>query len=125
VVLAHAVLGCCWHHVHACGEAHDHLALAGWEHHWAGDDHPSAGCADCSHRGHGRDDCRGVKCSFVVGAKEKPGARLAVSSFSSAPTAPAADGLAGDARREEHLFFGAGSGLLPVRLHLLHQVLLI
>jgi len=124
VLLAHAVLGCCWHHAHACGEAHDHLALAGWEHHWDVGKHPSAGGPDCSHHGHGRDDCRGVKCCFVVPAKEKAGIAPPVSRASAALTFAAADRVSVGSRFEEHLF-AAGSQHLPVRLHLLHQVLLI
>lgn len=124
VLLAHAMLGCCWHHAHACGETHDHLAMSGWQHPSKGNDHHPAGGPDRAHHGHGRDDCHGAKCSFVISAKDGADSSLFASCLFCVLTLPPADRVSVGGVLEPQ-FPAAGSLLLPVRLHLLHQVLLI
>ena len=124
LLLAHTVVGCCWHHVHACGHEHGPLALVGFQH--GSDQHYgcTGGASEQSRDTHsGGDDCRGSKCNFVV-AKDSavrvsgPACELAV-----------LPGLADDCDSACGLLhpalFRTGGLLLPVRLHLANQVLLI
>jgi hypothetical protein len=129
-VVAHAVLGCCWHHVHACGHAHGAWAFVGSQHGDRHDEH-AAGASDSSGTRHsGREECRGSKCHFLP-AKDKlvvaNEVGLRVPDLTTQPVA--LPGLA--------LESAAASGVLrpdlvrggvpwpAVRLHLAHQVLLI
>jgi hypothetical protein len=130
-LLAHTLLGCCWHHVHACGHEHGVFALIGWEHdgdlrhgHAVGASKPSGD------RHPDRDECRGSKCNFVAAKDE-----FVVTKNLTARSPAAAWQLAGlpclavDRARVGGLLHPAlvraGVLLLPVRLHLANQVLLI
>lgn len=124
ILLAHALLGCCWHHAHACGHAHSAVAwiVAGCE---AEGPHEHSGDApDRPGQGPGRDACRGAKCDFVRPATENllPLAAAPCRPASAAIVASERSALIGDAAQHP---CAAGDLLLPVRLHLVHQVLLI
>ncbi len=125
ILLAHALLGCCWHHAHACGHAHSPVAwvVAGCE---AEGPHEHSGHAPDrpGHKGPGQDGCRGAKCDFVRPATENllPWAAAPCRPTSAAIVASDRSEAAGDA--PQHLC-AAGDLLWPVRLHLAHQVLLI
>lgn len=66
MLFAHAVLGCCTHHVHACGQPHGVLAVADAAHHGseACDSHPSHGNGGSGLPSHEQDDCEGLPCDF-------------------------------------------------------------
>ena len=122
MLAAHALLGCCWHHAHACGQTHDPLALAGWQHNAEAHGDGATGCSDRS--SHERDDCRAPRCDFVVSARVNPPALSPAPSLSAVPTVPGAD-QASLGNSLEQPFGTAGVRLPPVRLHLANQVLLI
>ncbi len=81
-VLVHSVLGCCWHHEHACDFGHDHeLAVAvhshdsedhdHHRHHQDGDDEPAP---EDDHSGH--DGCEDGSCNVVFGPRVDVKAQL-------------------------------------------------
>ena len=127
-LLAHVLLGCCWHHGHHC--SHQLAAAAEVEVSHA------CGCAESGHEGthsqepvggcgHGDDGCQGARCMFVSAA---PGAAAA------APLVQHRDAVllgltAVDISPARSLLCGAPSLAAgccrPLRIHLLHQVLLI
>lgn len=128
---AHTVLGCCWHHVHACGHEHDPLGLAGWQH--GGDlrhGHSAGVSAPSGDRHPDRDECRGSKCDFLAAKDES----VVTKNLTARPPSAACQ-LAGlpclavDRSPAGGLLHPAlvraGVLLLPVRLHLANQVLLI
>ena len=124
VLLTHALLGCCWHHAHACGDANDRLAVAGWQHQCDAEEDASAGSPDRLHHRHDRDDCRGTRCSFLATAKSSAGIAPPGCHVSVAFALPASNPTVSAGPGEDRLSL-VGLSLLPVRLHLLHQVLLI
>lgn len=128
-LLAHSVLGCCWHHAHACddmgcphatedlGGGHCHTDLS------QADGHGDQDACVLGHSGH--DDCRGARCVFVSVQRMAPiswlgqplgQAWLADSAIAVAGTMVRCSGRHGP---------DASDGLLPLRIHLLYQVLLI
>jgi len=126
-LLAHVLLGCCWHHGHQCSHqlaaaaevevAHDRCCAQPQE-----STHSQAPVGDC---GHGDDGCQGARCVFMSAA---PGAAAAVPALqhrdallvgpAAADTSAAGSLLCGEAS------LAAGCSC-PLRIHLLHQVLLI
>ena len=124
MLVAHAVLGCCSHHVHACGQTHDQISRTGGNR-----------CADAAHE-HStdkserssdphqrRDDCQGSKCDFGRLADEQVTKSYPVfSPLMALPVFEANQALVGG-RLEEYLC--AIGVLQPIRLHLVNQVLLI
>ncbi|MBA4016288.1 MAG: hypothetical protein C0483_03785 [Pirellula sp.] len=150
----HMLLGCCRHHAHAtasscCGAtscdthgdtaeleaaAHDHHG--GCPHH--GDDHAAAELAehqDADHQGVEHQDCEhkkpdsrhescGAKCSFVSVNRvsvELDVAVVALGAFAAASVVTPENGFV--VRRLDG--WGASDAPPPLRLHLLHQLLLI
>lgn len=126
MLLAHAVLGCCSHHVHACGEAHEPVGfhadgtqdLAICHSHTA----PDSGQSGTEHQQ--RDDCQGSKCDFGRPVNEQvikfyPVLDQWVVLPTSSLQIPAVGG-----HREQDLC-PSDVLLQPIRLHLLNQVLLI
>ena len=122
----HALWGCCWHHAHACTVAttsHEALNAALRDH---------AASASCSHCPVGdpcdgsdhRHECQGDRCVFVrVEATQIP--RLAFLNFAAdfgqlSPQRAVANGGDGLWVRDE-----GDPAAAPLRLHLLHRVLLI
>lgn len=125
VVFVHAVLGCCSHHSHACGEMHDSLAPIVGDH-----------CADVRHSStdgsearsaddhQGRDDCKGSRCEMVRRGYDRP---IELSPFVyqfSGPALHLADQVSNNPFFAQNLCTN-GILLMPVRLHLMNQVLLI
>jgi hypothetical protein len=123
-LLAHALLGCCWHHEHACithgTAAHDAAAHESVAHADGSCDHhncPGDQRAPC--------DCRlecGAVCVFV---------QLQKTIVDGSPTASdvvAIDPALRDNRSETRLSWELATSAghsPPLRLHLLHQILLI
>lgn len=123
LLLAHAGLGCCAHHEHACGQTHGHLALIG-EHVCADSihEHPAVTHGQSGHPHEGPDDCQGSKCVLGRPQDEQVGKSAIFVADLTGPSSEAAQGtLEGRLERAP----GANDVWLPVRLHLVHQVLLI
>lgn len=118
----HLLVGCCAHHAHAC-EAATHS-----------DQEYPATPGDCSgdrdspsdHGQHGKQDCQGSICSFVLPSQSTDGSvscgRPLLHGFY-LPPLDALPSQAGSSRRQ--CFSPPDHFLLPVRLHLAKQVLLI
>jgi hypothetical protein len=115
VFAVHLVVGCCWHHAHAC-ENNDDVQPA----HGQCANNPDSGTDLANHGPH---DCQRGKCSFVFSTSP-------VSNSFAQPFHTSVTLLLDD----QHPLFGAGSGqhffttgwlLPPVRLHLANQVMLI
>jgi len=120
------MVGCCSHHSHGCegdlsGPIDDLATHGGHCSHATRDgEHSNSGC-DHSH--HGTSDCQGATCSFLSSS------RTVADSFAPTVEAPLA-ALLNDqpslARfSPEQCPLSSGRLLLPVRLHLVDQVLLI
>jgi hypothetical protein len=119
----HTVLGCCWHHAHACTDecdkacavespaAHVDWHGSGW----------NTGSGDQHH--HGQHECQGMRCVFVnMGSRTAP-------SLSLQPHLAAACCLP-HRKLPIHVvaggpYFSPDELLPPLRLHLAHQVLLL
>jgi hypothetical protein len=118
----HTVLGCCWHHEHRCTEA---CSLAGTAesshrcdaHHSFGDG-PTV--SSPGHEHHGPHACQGDKCNFVEQTRQRPS-----DSFSQTVGVPADHCGADVASAGWGPFFDCDPALPPLRLHLIHHVLLI
>jgi hypothetical protein len=125
MLFAHAALGCCAHHVHACGEPHGSVALVEGTHHCSDScGEPSAGSSEqTGHEHQGQDDCQGNTCNFGRPANERE-AKSGDVVCQPVTLGPFEDvtGLVGG-QLEHNL--GKSGVLPPVRLHLVHQVLLI
>ena len=124
ILFAHAVLGCCSHHVHACGQTHDQMAWMGAKHCAdATHEHPTGDSDRSSHEHQGNDDCQGSKCDLGRPANEPVIKSYPAFSQPMALPLSEADQAAAGGRLEGDL---CGTGILrPVRLHLVNQVLLI
>jgi hypothetical protein len=116
VVLAvHLMVGCCWHHAHACESKGDTQSTHGQ----CPDSHDSG----ADHSQHGPQDCRGSQCSFVASSNlnshslSQPSQTFVLVSLADQPS------LVGMGS-EQH-FFATGRFPLSVRLYLVNQVLLI
>jgi hypothetical protein len=125
MLFAHAVLGCCSHHVHACGESHGSVAFVDGKQHCPDTcgDHSAGNSGQTSHKHQGQDDCQGSTCDFGRPANEREAKSChvfcqPVALLSSKVMPALAGGLLAHDRRT--------TGILPpVCLHLVHQVLLI
>ncbi len=137
VLLVHMVIGCCWHHTHSCGEACPEATSVSEEScrgHLHQGDRPADGCSlPAEQRGHlshrsphsGQHACEGTICVFLP-----PNCRLQFSppdwkggwESASAP-------LALDLPQAKRFFLQTHTeppaARLPLRAHLLNQVLLI
>lgn len=118
---AHILMGCCAHHGHACEATAQ--AVSECEDSASHEACPEGHGSDSGHHHHGPRDCQGGQCSFVLPSH---GAGLSLSQLSPAFVVPlvVADVSVVDAAAEQRLFI-ANRLLLPVRLHLVNQVLLI
>lgn len=120
LLAAHMLLGCCWHHAHACSAACDAATESCThqdEHGHTDGDHEHGNLP--SH--HPTDSCSGERCAFVASPKTTTsGARLATFAAELGPLVncelPAAD-------RQSSWLHGGVAHLQPSRLHLLYQVL--
>jgi hypothetical protein len=124
VFMVHLMVGCCAHHAHACqGDGHGpHGAGAAPMDACAG----TSGCM-ISHVHHGAHGCQGASCSFIHSPN---GFHLGKPSFQFNPIAvvPLTEGESSlfDVSLTPRVFFDPAARFLPpVRLHLLHQMLLI
>lgn len=138
VLCMHALLGCCWHHAHACTLSHaspvapavkESVEAAHREHAHAtcSHDHPLSGPISNGAPGEDSDhrhECQGDRCVFVriEATRIPPLASLcAAPEFGQLPCQQAVVGNSDGS-------WAAADGSLaaaPVRLHLLHEVLLI
>lgn len=111
--ITHLLAGCCAHHAHACEDPVSSATCARSD--------SSGGQADHIH--HGTHNCRVGNCFFVLPARlPDNSARQPVQAFSSASHDEfcSSSSLSSDRR-----FLPTGRLSLPVRLHLVNQVLLI
>ncbi len=115
----HIVVGCCGHHAHAYEDQHQSAPVQ----ETVCPDANSDGQTDDSDH-HGPGDCKGARCSFVL-STSPVGGQLNVQ------YAPLPDTLSLDSGSSllnscsERSLFMVGRLLMPVRLHLANQVLLI
>jgi hypothetical protein len=130
---AHSVLGCCWHHVHACTSCNSHVADIASE-----SPSPEHGCH--AHRCHAQhdegatseqapiDDCKLTcdgACRFLPGGYriqlDPPVASALVAPWTTTVLLGVSDGGAMDGRALPD----PAAAELHVRIHLAHQLLLI
>jgi hypothetical protein len=115
-LVVHLTAGCCAHHAHACEgtlrSPHGHTTYDG----------PCLS-SDSDHLHHGTNDCEGERCSFVSPSRAVSDS-LAFS-FQTFFTPLLDDQLSPVGFGCEEMPFASGRLLLPVRLHLANQVLLI
>jgi hypothetical protein len=121
----HTVLGCCWHHGHACGSEYEsavacHAATAHADH---DADHCGSTDSNSGHQHHGPHTCQGGKCVFLRTAKSGADTLLDVNlpSFVCVQSSDASLETSAAPRP----FFSSDALLPPLRLHLAHQVLLL
>jgi hypothetical protein len=127
-LLAHSLLGCCWHHAHACEDNERHEVshdFSGGHCHangWATDCHGDQGLCRANHAEH--NNCQGTRCVFVgvlrvvvswplqtLGQASAAGvAHVVAPCRTRSMSGPAPD---------------AAAASLPLRIHLLYQILLI
>lgn len=117
-LVVHLTVGCCAHHAHAC-EGKGRLSPVRSD---AAPDgqRPESG-SDHSH--HGANDCRGSKCSSVSDGRSVGDSFVPRFQASFAVVLDAPPSLVGF--NHEQCTLSSGRLLLPVRLHLADQVLLI
>ena len=125
VLFAHAVLGCCAHHEHACGESHGAVGFVDGDHPCsdACGDHSAGGSEQTSHKHQGQDDCQGSTCDFGRPGNEWDAQSRHVFCQSAAVLPSEVLPVLTGVQLEHDL--GAAGVLPPVRLHLVYQVLLI
>ncbi|OHB79692.1 MAG: hypothetical protein A2W31_13365 [Planctomycetes bacterium RBG_16_64_10] len=125
MLFAHAVLGCCSHHIHSCGESHGSIALGAGKSHCSDvcGDHSAGNFGPTGHEQQGRDDCQGSRCDFGRPANEREAkaGHVLCQSMAVLLSDPMPALVGGQPEHERRR-----TGVLPpVRLHLVHQVLLI
>lgn len=118
VLLAHALLGCCWHHAHACVMESEEPSVCAAHR----DDSHGAPDGSDEHDGH-QHECGGGTCVFVR-IENSPIGQLLTSwaidlAFSTSPSQFTGESVHWAVSADPQEFAG------PVRLHLLHQLLLI
>lgn len=117
----HTVLGCCWHHAHACSPECERSASVEESHE---EGHGAAGCesghSDCEQH-HGTHVCQKGTCVFVGPAKVRvsPTTDWSVSAWAFVATGESS--LPASSRPG----YGDDSERPSLRLHLAHQVLLL
>jgi len=118
LLVAHFTVGCCAHHAHACDGMDRPLPAQGAA-------TPDGQCpgSGVDHAHHGPHDCQGGKCSVVSPNRTVRDGFVPPFQTFSAPLLDDLPALVGNAA--EQRFFPTGRLLLPVRLHLANQVLLI
>jgi hypothetical protein len=130
LLATHTVLGCCWHHAHACTPDCDNVLLTFRVRNVQPLDCGDAHCADAHHDGcstshehHGRHTCQGSTCVFVGTTKAGP-TNSTFRAVLPIVASVALDSPTSDAPLPWPL--PAIEALLPpLRLHLLHHVLLL
>jgi hypothetical protein len=114
----HLTVGCCWHHAHGC---EGNSSLSSTHSDAPHDDQCPESSGD--HSQHGTEDCQGAKCSFVSPNRTINDSLVQPLPAFSAELLDDQLPLVGIGR-EQHVL-SSGRLLLPVRLHLANQVLLI
>ena len=122
----HTVLGCCWHHGHGCPQADDFTQSV--ESPEECEANPSfLACTSADSTGdehHGPHECRGVTCTFLGPTKQNSHELpLQLHALPAAPMLCGEPSVSDAASRQE--FFACDALLPPLRLHLIHRVLLI
>jgi hypothetical protein len=119
----HTVLGCCWHHSHACAQECKTLAIESASAHAGHDaEHEPATDSQPCHN-HGRSACKGSKCVFARTAENASSDVLKANLISHVFLA--VDNTLPQTLAVQRPLF-ADDALLPsLRLHLMHQVLLL
>lgn len=120
VFTAHIMLGCCIHHTHASAGEDCLLSSGGTA--------PNSQCPGnhgngSDHSQHSSSDCQGVKCSIVSPRSQVGNPFVHFSQIFVAPLFQDLSSLTGIANEQQS--FATGRLLLPIRLHLANQVLLI
>jgi len=123
VFAVHLMVGCCWHHAHAC-DSQDHSPPAQGAVTTDGQCHesPDSG-AGADHPNHGPQDCQGSHCSFVSSNNPNSYSLVQPSQAFVTVLLTGQPSLVGTGS-EQHCF-ATGRLLLSVRLYLVNQVLLI
>jgi len=119
VFAVHLMVGCCWHHAHAC-ESKDDVQPTHWQ---CPDSHSGSHDGDKDHSDHGPQDCQGSQCSFV--ASSSPNSHSFAQSSQPFVTVLLTDQPSLVGISSEQHCFPTGRLLLSVRLYLVNQVLLI
>lgn len=115
-LVVHVTVGCCWHHAHACER---NLSLAYRDATHDGQSPENSG----DHSQHGVNDCQGARCSFVFSSRAVSDLLVQPLQVSFAALLYDQPSLVGFCSEQPCL--ASGRLLLPVRLHLANQVLLI
>lgn len=122
----HTVLGCCWHHAHSCTKPCG-LARCVETPDSGGENHATHTVAAADSSGdphHGQHECLGATCSFLGPTKENP-AELPPQIHASAVIPLLCGDFSIPASAEWQEFFACDALSSPLRLHLMHCVLLI
>lgn len=121
VLMAHLLLGCCVHHAHACDDMRHSPPIRGSAFF---ETHCSEDCdKDTDHSNPGSQRCQGEKCSFV---RPSPVANDSPTQPLSVFIVPLIEGtISPKGIGSEQRFSASGRIPMPLRLHLLNQVLLI
>ena len=126
ILVVHLMVGCCAHHAHDCPQTCDarHPAETGDDSGSPCDRHSHDEQGQSENHHHAPQECHGVKCLFVRTTNDTTAKAFAQPC--QAQVAPLLDdALASLGILSEQHFFSTGRLLLPVRLHLAKQVLLI
>ena len=124
---AHMVLGCCWHHVHPCGGPGTIQAQRSEDHaHAAAPDRRCHTLCESADEEHERGDpCDMGICVVILGeSSQMPATYCGALSAAAAVMVDIEDGTSAEPRSREDCAL-AGNAVLPVRAHLMHQVLLL
>lgn len=114
----HLTVGCCAHHAHACDGQERCLPTA------AGASDGMCGTHHADHQHHGPHDCQGAKCTFIRSADETA-AQWLCDAVEMPVTLTVDEALAPSGGCADQHIFLTGRLLLPVRLHLANEVLLV
>ncbi len=115
-LVVHLTVGCCGHHAHAC---EGDFSLA----HRDATQDGQCRANECDHSHHGANDCQGARCSFV--SSSRPVSDRLVPPHQASFSALLYDRPSLVGFSPEQPTLSSGRLLLPVRLHLANQVLLI
>jgi hypothetical protein len=113
-LLTHLLLGCCWHHAHGCA-----TQLASADH----DDHPCGSHEQPGTRHHDQHLCQQAKCVFIRSTHGELTVTPRCSWPAPALTTPGVDLTGG--RFPGPSFLPACAAVRTLRVHLVHQILLI
>lgn len=121
VFMVHLWVGCCGHHAHACDSQGQ--SSPAQESTTPNGQYQDGRGEHADHTHHGPQDCQGAKCSVI--SLGRPVIDLVASPCHVSFALLFDDPLSLVSAASEQHFFPTGRLLLPVRLHLANQVLLI